>query len=100
MIYLRTWLALFCLGCGGTYAWHAPMAAEVPVGASPQRVTNRQQYLNARDVPVGWRRPDDPVAGEMYFLFSDQGYGCAVTAADFTMARDGDDWLCVWRRYH
>lgn len=90
-------MALALGGCDGAYAWHAPTRADLPVNASLQRIVARAAYLDARDVPAPWRRPDDPVAGQVFFLVSNEGSTCPATAADFTMAADNTEWLCVWR---
>ena len=92
-------VAWLCGACGGAYAWHKPTRAEVPVNATAQIVTRRMSYLIQQDVPTGWRRLMDPLTGPYYFLFSTQGYACLTNAADWTMARDHEEWLCEWRIY-
>lgn len=62
-----------------------------------RRVIGRVHYRDVTDVPRAYQRPDDPMMGEMWFLVGDDGTLCRVTAAEWVMAQDTEDWRCRWR---
>jgi len=64
-----------------------------------RRIRDRRPYPDVKDLPTGFRRTTDPVAGPIYLLFADDGTVCVVDDATFVMARDGDEFRCVWRRW-
>ena len=63
-----------------------------------RRVVNRQQ-LPVSQLPAGFRRPTDPVAGLINLLVADDQTVCVVDDQALSMARTGDNFRCVWRRW-
>lgn len=93
-------LLVIMMACGGNgYGWVRPNDAVPMPGITKERIADRRPYVDIEEVPSIYRRPEDPIAGAVYFLFSDQGDACLVSDQDFTMAVDGEDWPCKWRSH-
>lgn len=91
-------LLLAAIACGGGSGWLPPNRMEPVPGMTEERVVDRQPYLDIEEVPNQFRHlGEDPIAGKVYFLFSEQGHACMVDAIDFVMAQNGENWPCKWR---
>ena len=88
------------LACGPGTGWQRPSDIAPLPGVTEERVVDRQQYLDIEQVPTIFRRPgEDPMMGQVFFLFSDRGDACMVNDKDFVMAQDGENWPCQWRSH-
>jgi len=87
------------LACGPGVNWQRPSDITPLPGVTEERVVDRRQYLDIEEVPSVFRRIDeDPMMGQVFFLFSDRGNACMVNDKDFVMAADGELWPCKWRQ--
>jgi hypothetical protein len=61
------------------------------------RIIGRAQYFDPTDNP--WHRTSDPAYGTVYVLIGDGGWGCLVSASEYTMAHDDEKYPCRsgWR---
>lgn len=92
-------LLVLIVACGGGSGWTRPNDMAPMPGVTEERVIDRRQYLDIEAVPNAYRRVgEDPIAGQVFLLFSDRGNACMVDDKTFVMATDGDNWPCRWRQ--
>jgi len=92
-------LVVLISACGAGSNWQRPSDIMPLPGVTEERVVDRRQYLDIEEVPSIFRRVgEDPMMGQVFFLFSDRGNACMVDDKDFVMAPDGEMWPCKWRQ--